>query len=98
MDNVIIKMKKVLHNLKNFLINTISIGQADEDKVDEKQEFFDQVRKAHKDWQIAVENFNYYIDPDIIDYAVYDINAAEKKFVYLIKKARKENLNADMIN
>jgi hypothetical protein len=45
-----------------------------------------------------VENFNYYIDPDIIDYAVYDINAAEKKFVYLIKKARKENLNADMID
>jgi hypothetical protein len=98
MDNVIIKIKKALHNLKNFLINIISIGQAVEDKVDEKQEFFDQVRKAHKDWQIAVENFNYYIDPDIIDYAVYDINAAEKKFVYLIKKARKENLNADMID
>jgi hypothetical protein len=97
-NDIIIKMKRALYNSKNFLINAISIGHVIEDKVDEKQEFFNQVRKAHKDWQIAIDNFNHYIDPDMIDYAVYDIDAAEKKFIYLIKKARKENLNADMID
>lgn len=47
-----------------------------------------EVKKAYADWQAAENYFDNVDDPDLIDYAIYDIAAAKKKYVYMLKKAR----------
>ena len=46
------------------------------------------VRKAYADWQAAENYFDNVADPDLIDFAIYDIEAAKKKYIYMLKKAR----------
>lgn len=44
--------------------------------------------EAHREWLAAREFFNHATDPDLIDYAILSLQAAEKRYVYLWKKAR----------
>lgn len=44
--------------------------------------------EAHREWLAAKEFFEHATDPDLIDYAVLSLKAAEKRYVYLWKKAR----------
>lgn len=46
------------------------------------------VRQAYADWQAAENYFDNVADPDLIDFAIYDIEAAKKKYIYMLKKAR----------
>ena len=46
------------------------------------------VRRAHSDWQAAENYFDNVADPDLIDFAIFDMEAAKKKYVYMLKKAR----------
>jgi len=46
------------------------------------------VRRAYSQWQAAENYFDSVDDPDLIDFAIYDMEAAKKKYVYLLKKAR----------
>ncbi|NLA04583.1 MAG: DUF2508 family protein [Firmicutes bacterium] len=48
------------------------------------------VEQARQDWQCARERFDQISDPDLIDHAIYDLEAAERRYVYLLKKAREE--------
>lgn len=84
-------MKKTIVRLKDSFIEFFNIGQAIEPD-SPQQDFLSQVRQAHRDWQIALNNFNYCTDQDFIDYSIYNIEAAEKKYVYLLKRARKEKI------
>ena len=47
-----------------------------------------EVKKAYADWQAAENYFDNVADPDLVDFAIYDIEAAKKKYVYLLRKAR----------
>ncbi len=95
-------MARLINSLKNLfqpitgLKDVFKVGQAVRRTGGPEQEFLDQVRWAHRDWQIALKNFDYAVDPDLIDYAIYNIEATEKMYVCLIKRARKENLRADL--
>ncbi len=46
---------------------------------------------AKKDWQIAQSIFDEVNDPELIDFAVYNLKAAEKKYTYLLKRLRSQN-------
>lgn len=47
------------------------------------------LNQAHRDWLAAREFFNYATDPDLIDYAILNLQAAEKRYIYLWKQARR---------
>jgi hypothetical protein len=34
-------------------------------------------------------------DPDLVDHAIYSMEAAEKKYIYLLKQAKKDGLKAE---
>jgi hypothetical protein len=51
-------------------------------------EYASDVRRAYSDWQAAESYFDSVADPDLIDFAIYDMEAAKKKYVYMLKKAR----------
>lgn len=45
---------------------------------------------AREEWLRAGAYFDQVLDPDLVDYAAYSLRAAERKYVYLLKKARQE--------
>jgi hypothetical protein len=46
------------------------------------------VEQAHQDWLVANRLFDYATEPELVDYAIYALQAAERQYVYLWKKAR----------
>lgn len=48
------------------------------------------VKRAYAELKAAENYFDNVEDPDLIDFAVYDLEAAKKKYAYMLKKARKE--------
>ncbi|NPV27858.1 MAG: YaaL family protein [Firmicutes bacterium] len=55
------------------------------------------LEQAKQEWLAAREYFEHTADPDLIDHAIYQLWAAEKKYQYLLKKAREENLNNEVL-
>jgi hypothetical protein len=64
--------------------------------MDEEREIFAaEVKRAYADWQAAENYFdNVAADPDLIDFAIYDMEAAKKKYAYMLKKAKEQYKNA----
>ncbi|SFL96655.1 DUF2508 family protein [Pelosinus propionicus] len=50
------------------------------------------VEEARQEWLNAQHYYNSVSDQDLVDHAVYLMQAAEKKYVYLLKKARQEGI------
>ena len=50
------------------------------------------IEQARREWQDAQEYYNNFTDNDLIDHAAFRIQAAEKRYVYLMKKAREEGI------
>ncbi|MGI6405841.1 MAG: DUF2508 family protein [Syntrophaceticus sp.] len=46
--------------------------------------------EAHRDWLAARNYFEHVTDPDLVDFAILSLQAAEKRYEYLWKKM-KEN-------
>ena len=49
---------------------------------------------ALREWRAAESYFQNVSDPDLIEYAVFDLEAARRKYVYMLKKARMDGINA----
>src|SRR5690242_15148711 len=52
----------------------------------------DAVEQARREWLSAQRYYNSVSDNDLVDHAVYLMQAAEKKYMYLLKKARSEGI------
>jgi len=53
----------------------------------------DEVKKAHQDWLKAQKYFECVTDPDLVDHAIFTEEAARKKYVYLLKKAKQQGIS-----
>lgn len=89
-------MKEYITRLNDMMEKYFNLGQA-VPKKDEDHELLELIRQAHREWQIALNNFNYCHENDMIDYSIYNIEAAEKKYICLLKRAQQENLSSDKI-
>lgn len=83
------EIKKQFSSAWDTLSAKLAITERPVDKVQEK-DFFDLVEEARLEWQAAITYFNNVVDPDLIDHAIHVIQAAEKKYTYLLKKAHLE--------
>lgn len=54
----------------------------------EKEELYKLLTEAREEWQTAQNVFNNVSDPGLVDFAIYNMKAAEKKYVYLMQKAK----------
>lgn len=50
------------------------------------------VEEARRDWLYAQHGYKTATDPDLIDYFSFLIMAYERRYIYLLKKARKEGM------
>ena len=48
------------------------------------------VYEAWADWQAAMNYFETVKDPELVDFAIYDLEAAKKKYLYLLGLLRQE--------
>lgn len=63
-----------------------------EDKLDISNEInhdlIREVKEAEEELFIARDKLGYVLEDDLIDYYIYEVNALEKKYEYLLKKAK----------
>ncbi len=52
------------------------------------------VDRARDEWLAAKNYFEMVSDPDLVDHAIYLLEAAERKYMYLLKRAKKEGLDS----
>ncbi len=58
--------------------------------IDEKDSLYISLENAKKEWEEAKNIFENVSEPDLVDYAIYNIEAAEKKYIYLLRKIKSE--------
>lgn len=51
------------------------------------------VQNARDEWRQALKELDY-IDGDLAEYAIFKINAAERRYIALLNQARKEGITA----
>lgn len=51
------------------------------------------IREAHRDWVNALRHFEHALGPDQIDYAIFAIEAAEKRYEMLLRQAKRLNVH-----
>ncbi|WP_313342411.1 YaaL family protein [Sedimentibacter sp.] len=56
----------------------------------DKKDLYVSLENAKKEWEEAKNIFENVSEPDLVDYAIYNIEAAEKKYVYLLRKIKSE--------
>lgn len=61
---------------------------------DNKNDLYINLENAKKEWEEAKNIFENVSEPDLVDYAIYNVEAAEQKYVYLLKQIKNEKLNA----
>jgi hypothetical protein len=54
-----------------------------------------ELQEAWKEWGYAKQYFNMVTEPDLVDLAIYSMSVAEKKYIYLLKKARENGLQIE---
>ncbi|NLJ78800.1 MAG: DUF2508 family protein [Tissierellia bacterium] len=70
--------------------NILMKNLKDRREIEEKM-MRENVRKAHREWKDKENYFHSVIDEDLIDYAIYDLEASKIKYLYLLKKLRQSN-------
>lgn len=56
----------------------------------EKNKEIQLIQDAHKQWMEKEEYFKFVTDSDLVDFAIYDIEASKRKYTYLLNKLKKE--------
>lgn len=87
-------MKKILAKLWSAV--TAQVLPEPEDPLDKAEKrvpsLLESVEAARREWVSAKSYFDFVTEPDLIDVAIYNIQAAERKYIYLLKEARNQGL------
>ncbi|HSH34901.1 DUF2508 family protein [Schnuerera sp.] len=58
----------------------------------EEEKILDNIRKAHEEWKNKEKYFESVTDPDLVDHAIYELEASKIKYIYLLKKAKERKI------
>lgn len=90
MKSIIDKLQSAVIYFNNELLKGVIIDAAEENDTTKDLSLTTLVDRAHKEWVQAKSLFDEINDPELIDHAIYAMEAAERKYIYLLKLARKE--------
>ncbi|MCR2044263.1 DUF2508 family protein [Anaerosalibacter massiliensis] len=60
----------------------------------EEQEIVNNIKEAFKEWKSKERYFESVTDPDLIDHAIYEIEACKIKYIYFLKQAKKKGIKS----
>ncbi|HHV72088.1 MAG TPA: YaaL family protein [Clostridia bacterium] len=91
-------MKEKIVGLISTISNKIVSGLEDEGGLGHYHHpsLAETVEQAKQEWINAKRYFESVSDPELVDYSIYVLEAAERKYMYLLKKAREEGIRADL--
>lgn len=90
------KKENLVHEISDFVGDFIKkINQLKDESADGTEDLISVVSKAHEEWQSAEKFFNNVSDPDLIDHAIYKVEAAKSRYTYLLKQAKKEGIKVN---
>ncbi|MDF2548673.1 YaaL family protein [Anaerosolibacter sp.] len=89
------KSGKTEGNFKEMLSNFYSRVIVGEDMRTDEDKMLEHIRQAHDDWRNAESYFQTVTDPDLIDYAIYRVEAARTRYTYLMKLAREMGVRSN---
>ncbi|NOU91984.1 DUF2508 family protein [Paenibacillus sp. LMG 31456] len=67
-------------------------------EMDDKLQLMQEIERAHMEWVTAQKRLDFVLEKEQIDYAVFALEAAEKRFEMLIKQAKNMKLSAIEVN
>ena len=76
-------LQNLIDNLKSFYAK-----REEPEFVSAEQEYVDEAARALEQWRAAENYFNSITDPDLVEYALYEVEAARRKYEYLLRKIR----------
>jgi chaperonin GroEL (HSP60 family) len=86
------KKPKQLSEMIGYVINSLQgIREKDED-----QEFIKLIYKARQEMQDAQTYFDNVTDPELVDHAIYKMEAAKSQYVYLLRLAKDKGLSVSI--
>ena len=58
----------------------------------EEERIIESLKEAHNEWKDKEEYFQWVTEPDLVDHAIYELEASKIKYIYLLKKAKELNI------
>ena len=55
-----------------------------------KQELMQELKEVQKSLDRAYENFSYVVDPELIDCCIYELNAGQMRYKFLMRKMKED--------
>lgn len=59
-------------------------------------ELKNELERMHQDMQMTYDNLSYVVDPDLIDCYIFQLNAIQKKYKFILNQVKEEWLSADI--
>lgn len=78
------------------LLSNLSAGPTVDPNLEERNQITRAIEKAHREWIAARTYFQTVSDPELVDHAIFLVDAAEKKYMYLMRRAREHGFTASM--
>lgn len=72
---------KLLANRKKRVVE-------EEKKDTKKEELMKELQEVQKALDRAYENFSYVVDPELIDCCIYELNAGQERYKFLMKQMK----------
>ena len=83
--------KAKTNSLLSMIMNGLYFGIKDSEE-QALDEFFLNLHKAQQEMYDAENFFNNVVDHELVDHAIYKMEAAKSKYVYMLKLARENNI------
>ena len=93
--NLAPKESKKHKQLSDIIENVLNILQGSKEN-DENEEFIRMIYKAKQDMLDAQNYFDNVTAPDLVDHAIYKMEAAKSQYIYLLKLAKDKGLNVSI--
>lgn len=82
----------VIYNKEFNLKNIFEIFKQPK-KENVNNDLYINIENAKREWEDAKNIFENVSQPDLVDFAIYKVEAAERKYVYLLRQIKNENTN-----
>ncbi|MBX6395304.1 MAG: YaaL family protein [Alicyclobacillaceae bacterium] len=63
---------------------------------EERADLLREIERTRDEWVRALHLLDHVVEPELIDHAIYTVQAAQRKYEYLMRVARNKNLIAHM--
>lgn len=80
----------------NQLLDFLNKLEGDQGQ-DDRALLLENVCRAREDWHAAQNYFQNVSDPELVDYAIFKVEEAKCKYMYLLRLAKKEGLVQDQV-